>query len=181
MNKKWRDITIFLILLLPSIVLQYILIKLFPYTGLERIVTIPATIALNLTFIAVYFIISTKYGHRILNITVTLLLSIVMTIVLYPQDSDPPVYVQSTLAINAISDFDAITLEDLEINTDVNNPRYVVALYKFKDQLLSKGTYQLYQRENVYFYNYSIHKLEEIPSKLIGYHKVMWWYLGIVN
>lgn len=181
MNRNSKNITIFLILILPSIVLQYILIKLFPYTGLERIVTIPATIALNLTFIAVYFIISTKFGHRILNITVTLLLSIVMTIVLYPQDSDPPVYVQSTLAINAIRDFDQITIEDLEINVGRNNPRYLVALYKFKDTLLSKGTYQLYQHENVYFYNYSINNLQEIPSKLIGYHKVMWWYLGIMN
>ncbi|MBP1903449.1 hypothetical protein J2Z32_000061 [Paenibacillus turicensis] len=103
-----------------------------------------------------------------------------MTIGIHPQESYPSVYTQSIEAIKAISDFHQITLEDLEVN-GYKEPRYVVALYKFKDQLLSMGTYQLYQKENVYFYNYSINDLEEIPLKLIGYHKVIWWYLGIAN
>lgn len=167
--------------MLPSILVQYILIKLFPYTGLARIVTIPVTIIINSLLIVVCIVVCRKYRYGILSVAVTLALSIWITIALYPQESDPSVYTQSIVAINAISDFDQITLEDLEVNGHKNNPRYVVALYKFKDQLLLKGTYQLYQEENVYFYNYSINNLEEIPSKLIGYHKVMWWYLGISN
>jgi hypothetical protein len=161
--------------------MQYILIKLFPYTGLARVMTVPATFVINSLLIFACITITKKYGYRILSITVTLVLSIGMTIGIHPQESYPSVYTQSIEAINAISDFNQITLEDLEVNGHKDNPRYVVALYKFKDQLLSKGTYQLYQKENVSFYNYSINDLEEIPSKLIGYHKVMWWYLGIAN
>lgn len=167
--------------MLPSTIVEYILIKLFPYTGLGRILTIPATFATNLILIFVCLTIIKKYGYKVLSVTVTLPLSIGITIALHPQESYPSVYTQSIVAINAISDFDQITIEDLEVNGHKDNPRYVVALYKFKDQLLSNGTYQLYQNENVYFYNYSINDLKEIPSKLIGYHKVMWWYLWITN
>lgn len=181
MKRNWRNITTFLILMLPSVILQYILIKLFPYTGLARVMTVPATFVINSLLIFVCIIITKKYGYRILSITVTLVLSIGMTIGIHPQEFYPSVYTQSSEAIKAISDFDQITLEDLEVNGHKNKPRYVVALYKFKDQLLSKGTYQLYQEKNVYFYNYSINDLEEIPSKLIGYHKVIWWYLRIAN
>jgi hypothetical protein len=167
--------------MLPSIIMQYILIKLFPYTGLARVMTVPATIVINSLLIFVCIIITKKYGYRILGITVTLVLSIGITIGIHPQEYNPSVYTQSAKAINAISDFDQITMEDLGVNGYKDKPRYVVALYKFKDQLLLKGTYQLYQEENVYFYNYSINYLEEIASKLIGYHKLMWWYLGIAN
>jgi len=122
-----------------------------------------------------------NYGKKILNIIVVLIVTIILTVGLYPQEFNPPILVQSKKAVNAIQDFDHITRADLMTNGELNNPRYVVALYKYKDELLSDGVYQLYQRENVYFYNYSINELEEIPSKLIGYHKIMWWYLNIQN
>ena len=179
MKGKWRYITIFLVLILPSVLLQLALIKLFPYTGLGRVVSIPVTVLINSLFIIVCMTLNKKkYGKKVLNITVVLLLTLSLTVGLYPQEFNPPIIVQSIQAVNAIQDFDHITREDLKTNGDLNNPRYVVALYKFKDELLSEGVYQLYQRENVYFYNYSINELEEIPSKLIGYQKVMWWYLN---
>lgn len=181
MKRNWKNITTFLLLMLPSVFMQYILIKLFPYTGLARVMTVPATLVINSLLIFVCITIIKKYRYRILSVTVTLALSIGITIGIHPQEYNPSVYTQSIEAINAISDFDKITMEDLEVNGHKNKPRYVVALYKFKDQLLTKGTYQLYQKENVYFYNYSINNLREIPSKLIGYHKVMWWYLEIAN
>lgn len=178
MKGIWKYTAIFLVLILPSIVLQLALIHLFPYTGLGRILSVPATLILNSTFITLCMMLNRKYGNKILNITAVLILNIVLTIGLYPQEFNPPILVQSIEAVKAIQDFDHITIEDLGNSGDVSPPRYVVALYKFKDELLSEGVYQLYNRENVYFYNYSIKNLDEIPSKLIGYHKVMWWYLN---
>jgi len=179
MEGKWKYIIIFLVLMLPSVLLLFVLIKLFPYTGLGRIISIPATVLINSLFIIICMTLNKiKYGKKILNITVVLILTLSLTVGLYPQEFNPPIFVQSIKAVNAIQDLDQITREDLKTNGELDNPRYVVALYKFKDELLSEGVYQLYQRENVYFYNYSINELEEIPSKLIGYHKVMWWYLN---
>ncbi|WP_379159488.1 hypothetical protein [Paenibacillus sp. sgz5001063] len=168
----------FILLLLPTILLLVSLIYLFPYTGLGRIVSIPSTIIINSLVILLCLFISNKVlWINISKTLITNLITIWITIAGYPQESDPPVLVQSKNAIHAIQEIDNITKEDLNVNGDVS-PRYVVALYKYRDEILSDGTYQLYQRDNEYFYDYSINDVHEIGSKLIGYHKVMWWYLN---
>jgi len=183
MKGKRKYIITFFFLMLPNVLLQIALINLFPYTGLGRIISIPSTIVVD-SLIIIYCIVLIKRNNwkKRLPIMVVLIVTISITVGLYPQEFNPPILVQSKNAVNAIQDFDQIQKKDLIINNDgLNDPRYVVALYKFKDDLLDEGVYQLYQRENVYFYNYSINDLEEIPSKLIGYHKVMWWYLNLLN
>jgi len=84
---------------------------------------------------------------------------------------------QTRDAVRAVKNFDSITRDDLNANGNLDTPAYVVALYKYRDEIPLDGTYQLYGRENVYFYDYSINRLDEIGSKLIGYHKAIWWYL----
>lgn len=182
MKEKWKLLIILIVVMLPSVLLQVVLISLFPYTGLGRIVTIPLTVIINLTItINCILLIKRKKWGKYLTIVLSLSLTIVVTIGLYPQEFNPPILVQSINAVDAIQDYNQIQRNDLESNGRLNDPRYVVALYKYKDDLLDEGIYQLYQRENVYFYSYSINELDEIPSKLIGYHKVMWWYLNLLN
>ena len=84
---------------------------------------------------------------------------------------------QTRDAVRAIKNFDNITRDDLNANGNLDHPAYVVALYKYRDEIPLDGTYQLYGRENAYFYDYSINSLDEIGSKLIGYHKAIWWCL----
>lgn len=178
MKIKWSYIFNFLLLILPSLLLLVLLIDLFPYTGLGRIISIPVTVIMNSLIILVCLTTTNKLlWIKITKILTTFFITIWITIALYPQEFNPPVLVQSKNAIRAIQEVDNITREDLKTNGNVNNPRYVVALYKYRDEILIDGTYQLYQRENVYFYNYSINDINEIPSNLIGYHKVMWWCL----
>lgn len=181
MKRNSKYILLFIVLMLPSILLQIALIKLFPYTGLGRIISIPVTIFINTMLIIVCVIFTYKYRKKVLIITTTLFLTLTLTVGLYPQESGPSIINQSMKAVKAIQDFDYITREDLKTSGNSDNPQYIVALYKFKDELLSEGVYQLYQKENVYFYNYSVNELNEIPSKLIGYHKVMWWYLNRIK
>lgn len=177
-KKIWSYIFKFILLMLPTVLLLVLLIDLFPYTGLGRIVSIPSTIFINSLVIVLCLVIKKKaLWIRISKIVITIITTIWITIAGHPQESAPSVFVQSKNAIHAIQEIDNITREDLNVNGDVN-PRYVVALYKYRDEILSDGTYQLYQRDNVYFYNYSINDVNEIGSKLIGYHKVMWWYLN---
>lgn len=182
MKEKWKRLLILIVITLPSVFLQVVLINLFPYTGLERIITIPLTVVVNLMItIICILLIKRKKSGKCLTITFALSLTIVVTVGLYSQEFNPPILVQSINAVGAIQDYNQIHRSDLESNGHLNDPRYVVALYKYKDDLLDEGIYQLYQRENVYFYSYSINELDEIPSKLIGYHKVMWWYLNLLN
>ena len=79
---------------------------------------------------------------------------------------------QTRDAVRAINNFDNITRDDLNANRNIDNPAYVVALYKYRDEIPLDGTYQLYEHPDV-----SINSLEEIGSKLRGYHKAIWWYL----
>ncbi|WP_229522420.1 hypothetical protein [Paenibacillus monticola] len=169
-------------LLLPTVLLLVLLIYLFPYTGLGRIISIPSTIIINSLIILLCLVITNKVlWIKISKILMTIVITIWITIAGYPQEFNQSVLVQSKNAIHAIQAIDNITKEDLNVDGNVNNPRYVVALYKYRNEILNDGTYQLYQRDNVYFYNYSINDVNEISSKLIGHHKVMWWYLNALS
>ncbi|OKP94389.1 hypothetical protein [Paenibacillus sp. P46E] len=177
----WSYIFSFILLLLPTILLLVSLVYLFPYTGLGRIVSIPSTIIINSLVIVLCLFISNKVlWIKISKTLITILITIWITIAGYPQEFNPPVLAQIKNAINAVQAIDSITKKDLNVNGNVSNSRYVVALYKYRDEILDDGTYQLYQQDNVYFYN-SINNLNEIGSKLIGYHKVMWWYLDCIR
>jgi hypothetical protein len=99
----------------------------------------------------------------------TLLITISITVIGHPQEFNHSVVIQGQDAIRAIKDIDNVTREDLNVNGSYESARYIVALYKFKDEILEGGTYQLYQAENVYFRNYTVNDKREISSKLIGY------------
>lgn len=117
----------FLMLLLPTILLLVILIQLFPYTGLARIIYIPTAIIINSLVILLCLVITNKaLWIKITKVVITISITIWITIAGYPQESDPPVLVQSKNAIHAIQAMDNITREDLNVNGNID--RYVVAL-----------------------------------------------------
>ncbi|ANY75183.1 hypothetical protein BBD41_22860 [Paenibacillus ihbetae] len=179
MKIKWLDITKFLLLLLPTIVMLVLLIDLFPYTGLGRIASVPSTIIINSLIIWLYLAIKKKnFWIKYVGGLLTLIITLTITVIGHPQEFKPSVLVQSQDAIRAIKEMDNVTRNDLYVSGSHNSARYVVALFKYRDEILKDGTYQLYEKENVYFRNYTIKDLSEISSKLIGYHKVMWWYLN---
>ena len=175
---QWSGILPFILLLLPTVLLMEVLVRLFPYTGLGRIVFIPSAILMNAMIILASMAIRTRaVWTRIVKIGVTLMLTVAITVGGYPQEFGPSVPVQIHHAIQAVRGYDDVTREDLNVDGYQDNPQYVVALYKFRNELLREGTYQLYQRENVYYRDYTIKELQEIPSQLMGYHKVIWWVL----
>lgn len=179
MKIKWLDITKYLLLLLPTIVMLVLLIDLFPYTGLRRIASVPSTIIINSLIIWLYLALKRKnYSIKYIGGLFTLLITLAIAVIGHPQEFNPSVLVQSQDAIRAIKDIDSVTRKDLDVRGSHNSARYVVALFKYRDEILKDGTYQLYEKENVYFHNYTVNDVSEIGSKLIGYHKVMWWYLN---
>ncbi|WP_052723641.1 hypothetical protein [Paenibacillus wulumuqiensis] len=178
--RNFKPLLDYVLLMLPGIILTMLLIKFFPYTGLARIVSIPVTLFIN-TFIVLGCLLIPywKRWFTIFKIVVAVSLTIWVTIAFYPQESSPPITIQAREAISAIGNIDNMTRKDLDPSNQELRDNYVVALYKFKNEIPIDGTYQLYGRDNVYFYEYSIHSLKDIPSKLIGHHKLMWWYLSI--
>ena len=171
---KLKPLWYFLLLMLPTVIWTMLLIKLFPYTGLGRILTVPGTFIVNIIIVvASMFILYKKVSYHIIKIIVVVCVTSCITIAFYPQESGTYVTTQVTNAITAITHIDEITRNDLA-NADSNNDsKYVVALYKYRNEIPLDGTYRLYNRE----YSYIIHSLREIPYRLEEYHKVVWWYL----
>ncbi|GIP36093.1 hypothetical protein [Paenibacillus sp. J2TS4] len=187
MRQVWVGLFKYAVSILPTLLVMYFLIKLFPYTGLERIAALPSIFVINTMVIICGMAISPKISKQRYRIAMwigMILLTITISIAAYPQESRPHIITQVKHAVTAIKNYENITKEDLELignkkygkNTNPEQ-RYVVALYKYKHELPLDGTYKMYQRDPVYFYDSRIRRIDDIPAKLIGYHKVIWWYL----
>ena len=93
---------IFLIYLVPSITCLYLLIVFYPATGLGRVITIPITVLSNCIIISLRK--SWQNGLRIKQIhinhrVITALLTLIITVLFYPQDYGPHVIVKITQSI----------------------------------------------------------------------------------
>lgn len=186
MKLVWKKFIQYGLSILPTILTFNILIKLFPYTGLARVGVLPGIFILNTFVILIWMVNSQKIKKRfrILIWIGIIFLTISISVLGYPQASNPHILTQSKHAMIAVENYENITKDDLELmenrkNKKNINPdeRYVVALFKYKHELPLDGTYKLYQRDPVYFYDSRIRSVNDIPDKLIGYHKVIWWYL----
>ena len=163
----------YLLLITPTILMLVALVEFFPYTGLARIAALPAIVVMNSLIIVASFAVPHKgLLSAVLKAVLTIFITLWIAIYFYPQEFSPSVMAQTRDAVRAINNFDNITRDDLNANRNIDNPAYVVALYKYRDEIPLDGTYQLYEHPDV-----SINSLEEIGSKLRGYHKAIWWYL----
>lgn len=176
--KKLKPLWYFLLLLLPTVIWTMLLIKWFPYTGLGRILTVPATFFVNIiVVIASMFIVYKKTWKNIVKIIIVVCATSCITVAFYPQESGPHVTTQVKNTIRSITHIEEINRNDLANDDSNDDSKYVVALYKYRNEIPLDGTYYVYDRDYEYLNKYSIHSLEEIPSKLMGYHKVVWWCL----
>ena len=170
----------FLFLLIPTILTTLLLIEFFPYTGLGRIVTIPFTFLINICIVGIVMLIRyRKTWFVITKVSLTVIITTIITIYMYPQDSGITVVQQAQEAVQAIKQIDNLDRMYLEYDGYNHEAEYVVALYKFRNELPMDGTYQLYNGENGTAYNYdpAIYNMQDIPKKLEHYHKLIWMYL----
>lgn len=92
-----KSVTIFFIAMIPSIATMFALVEFFPYTGLGRIVSIPATLFLNIAFFILFlhFTRNLKSGvFKCLFWIAAILLSVLLAVVLHPQEYLPSVLTQ---------------------------------------------------------------------------------------
>lgn len=92
-------------------------------------------------------------------------------------------------SISAIREYDQITIQELNLPLEKtysshNGPEmYVVSLYKYRKDIPLDGSYYIYRENELdelkYWKDTSINNIDEIPNKLEGHHKVIWWYLKI--
>lgn len=90
---KASSLDMYLLAILPSILMITLLIAYFPNTGLGRIVYLPFIFLLNSTVI-VFSLIKTKYLNRAAFVSGAILLTLLFTIIFYPQESSPHVLKQ---------------------------------------------------------------------------------------
>ncbi|MGR6129388.1 hypothetical protein [Paenibacillus sp. SER-28] len=183
MRTNRRNLLYASIALLPTICLFQILIELFPYTGLGRIVALPLVFILNATLIISVIHLIRKLSPLCcaLILVPTILLSIWNTILFYPQEFSPSIPKQIKYSISAIQHYDDLTLADWEGYTyspsrSGESERYVVALYKYKHRVPLDGTAYFYNDID-YHKDQPIRSLNGIPSELEPHHQFIWWLL----
>ncbi|NGZ77683.1 hypothetical protein [Saccharibacillus alkalitolerans] len=171
-----------LLFMLPSFLLLFVLFDFFPNTGLGRILSTPATLLVNLLItMALVLLPYRKLWFRIVRGVVVIVCTCWITIAFYPQEFSPPIEEQAAEAVRAIRDIDTVTRNDLVDRARFEDPRYVVALHKYLDEIPFDGSYQLYRHPNTHTDNYTISKRSDIVRKLKGHHKAMWWYMNVFH
>ncbi|MGW8957059.1 hypothetical protein [Paenibacillus sp. NPDC055715] len=181
MRTNRRSFINVLIALLPTLCMFYLLIELFPYTGLGRVIMLPFIFMINAVLIGLtVFLIRKFYSvFYIIILLVVVLLTLRITVSLYPQEFSPSIPQQINDSIAAINDYDHSLPADLEkpsFNTYQTgaNEKYVVALYKYRHDIPLDGSFHLYNNDSD---EDAIRRLEDIPAKLAPHHKLMWRYL----
>lgn len=175
-----------------SIIMIILMVQLFPYTGLGRIITIPITIVVNSAIIALGIFLSRKMKLPLCVIVwiVIIVITVSNTITFHPQEYSPSVYKQIGHSISAIKHYDEIgkasiyksieshDVENLSLN--IQTPQeYIVALHKFRDELPLDGSFVLNESVDKYGVDPIIRNIEEISGKLVGHYEILWWYLEI--
>lgn len=97
MDDNLRVLKMILAALIPSTLLMFVLFAVFPYTGLARIITVPQTYFMNLIVIGLGFLVvrllKNRYVAWIWGIVV--LVTLVITVWVYPQESRPHIVYQT--------------------------------------------------------------------------------------
>jgi hypothetical protein len=177
-----------IVLLIPTILLLFVLFQLFPYTGILVIVVFPIIVLMNAALIYAMMKKAGKNHARLtkLRYVLTLLLTMSLVIALFPQSSGTHIVVQATDGFNAIQHLEDISLDDLKLKKDKSgyvigdsSERYVAALYKFRQEIPMDGSFHIYERDGNPKFDPVITEVGQIPDKLSGFHKVMWWILDL--
>ena len=129
---------------------------------------------------------SNLYGGKYfgLIIIITLISNSIIAVGMYPQESDPGVIRQLASIFGTFKKYKEITIDEFILynNKDkfytlyrIKNgrTRYILALYKFKDELKRNGSYYIYGNTKL-----RILEKTNISNHLLnGQDKVIWWLL----
>lgn len=179
-SKNARFSITLLLLLLPSIMMMFVLSDFFPGPGLGLILSTPATLVLNfLIAVLTAAIPYRKAWFHIVRAVLVIPLTCWIAISFYPQDSGISIKQQTQEAMQAIRNIDEIDCDELTKRARYEDPIYVVALYKYKDEIPFEDGYQMYRHPNSIHNNYTITKPGQILFNLKGYHKAMWVYMSL--
>ena|GEM_PF-3483240 len=88
MNSLFLRFLLMIFALAPSIILLYLLLHLYPHTGLGRIITVPSTFFINCLLILLGIIMTAKgkKKHSVYVWLMIIFLTLIVTILGYPQD-----------------------------------------------------------------------------------------------
>lgn len=176
--------------LLVTIMMIFFMVQLFPYTGLARILSIPATIVVNLTIITVGILLTRKM--KLPRFVTTWIIIVIITglntITFHPQEFSPPVYKQIGHSISAIKHYDKIKKSSLhkpiesrnvaKVSPDYQTPQeYIAALHKFRHEIPLDGSFVLNHSVDKFGVDPAIRNIDEIPDKLVGHYEILWRYL----
>ena len=80
--------------MIPSILAIFLLIEYFPFTGLGRILSVPITVFLNIVILLISIVITRKIkprAYRNLYWITVILITVLVAIVMHPQEGSPSV------------------------------------------------------------------------------------------
>lgn len=176
--------------ILITVIMIILMVQLFPYTGLGRIITIPMTIVVNLAIIAsgIFLTRKVKLLQFVIIWIVIVIITASNTITFHPQEYSPSVYKQIGHSISVIKHYDEIEKSSLYKpieSQDVEkqsldkqtSQEYIVALYKFRDEIPLDDSFVLDESLEKYGVDPAIRNIEEISDKLLGHYRILWWYL----
>ncbi|MCY9667153.1 hypothetical protein M5X11_19810 [Paenibacillus alginolyticus] len=92
-----KSVLCFCLAMVPSIATIFLLIEFFPYTGLGRVVSIPATLFVNATILLISLLITQKFKSRVYKSLIWIAaipISVLVAIALHPQEYLPSVVTQ---------------------------------------------------------------------------------------
>lgn len=153
------------LLTLVAFIFPAILVYLFPYTGLGRIIALPFIIIFSLGVVIGYFYLTKKEekvkNYPLLSTIVALICIVLINLVLFPQENRPSILTQLNNYINVYQNYDEIIFEDIYIPQNdsrfIHNKdslqRYVAALHKFQTEIPYDSAYSIYFAEDRFFVN----------------------------
>lgn len=179
---------VFLLTIITLSILRY----LFPYTGLAAIIAFPFIYIINGILIFTTILLSKKFNPKKFIVTwgISTVVTVFISMVLFPQEFRPNVFKQISNSISVIYDYESCPYSDIDIlfssNKDNNNnnntqERYIVALFKYRNSIPLDGSFHIYREDKLNIIgkeNSAIHNINEIQNKLgTGQDKLIWWVL----
>lgn len=192
LNSKSKRWTLASLNLLVTLIIIVILGQLFPYTGLRAIIVIPfiLIVVLILNLGAIRLSKNQLQSKFLLTWTFCILFTQYFIIRNYPQEFRPNPIRQLINIKTAIDSYEELTLADLDLpftlvdfgrldcETIDSQERYVVALYKFRNQIPLDGSFNIYREDkanSVVNKFTQVTKIDSIPLMLqTGQEKLIW-------
>lgn len=179
---------VFLLTIITLSILRY----LFPYTGLAAIIAFPFIYIINGILIFTTILLSKNFNPKKFIVTwgISTVVTVFVSMVLFPQEFRPNVFKQISNSISAIYDYESCPYSDIDIlfssnkdNSNNNNTqeRYIVALFKYRKRIPLDGSFHIYREDKLNIIgkeNSAIHNIHEIQNKLgTGQDNLIWWVL----